>query len=157
MSRLTSHNHRVMLFMDACSGAQRQSRKGGQTLLFRATIYAQSWHATIYAESCRHTLRNNVKQHAAATMVVDRTVSHCLRRLNSILMSRRMVIPHSATACASGSDMKMTKARGCGMRISQLFCRLNVDLQGSHGELHCSLITEKLVATNPEEREGRRR
>lgn len=125
-----------------------RARAGSQTLMFHERTHAESW---------RRKLRNNGKQHAAATMVVIRTVSHCLRRLNSIFMSRRMVIPHSATACASGSDMKMTKARGCGMRRSQLFCRLNVDLQGSHGALHCSLITEKLVATNPEEREEMRR
>ena len=69
------------------------------------------------------------------------------------MTSRRKVIPHKATACDSGSDMKMAKARGCGMRMSQLFCRLRVDLHGSHGALHRSSLTEKLVATNPEESE----
>ena len=60
-----------------------------------------------------------------------------------------MVIPHSDTQYDRGSDTKMTKTRGCGMRLNQSFCKFSMVLQAAQAAAQGATVKDKLVNANP--------
>ena len=74
---------------------------------------------------------------------------------NKIFKSRFMVIPQSETQYDRGSDTKMTKARGCGMRFNQSFCKFSVLLQAAQVSAQGAAVKDKLVKTTPVQSVGK--